>query len=162
LDGNPNFWEKAHTQGLANWLELNLYEHTHDLMVRLIAGSPGNGTALQTLGQTAMLGTSQFSLYIYCMVYVRSLLADGLQAVYDAVIRILECNNSKLEVQYQLLQFTVNILRKCAHEGTYLKLGRSIEILPLLSNLLEQRIENYQNVVRHFVVEFMDCKCKTL
>jgi len=96
------------------------------------------------------------------MVYVRSLLADGLQAVYDAVIRILERNNSKLEVQYQLLQFAVNTLRRRAHEGTYLKLGRSIEILPLLSNLLEQRIENYQNVVRHFLVEFMDCKCKTL
>jgi hypothetical protein len=38
------------------------------------------------------------------MAYIRSLLADGLQAVYDGVIRVLGRNNLGPELKYRLLE----------------------------------------------------------
>ena len=55
-DEDPNFWARGLAMGLGDWLEPDLYEHTHALLERLITESPG--TVLQTLHQTAMSGTS--------------------------------------------------------------------------------------------------------
>ena len=63
LDDDPDFWENARKTGLGNWLELDLYGYTHALVERLIGESPG--TALQTLRQTAMSGTSAHFLTIF-------------------------------------------------------------------------------------------------
>ena len=87
-------------------------------------------------------------------------LADGLQAVYDGVISVLGRNNPESELKYRLLESAVDIIGRHSRDGTSLKLARSIEIFPLLSNLLDMK--KYQKVVRQFLVEFMDCKCKTL
>jgi len=94
------------------------------------------------------------------MAYTRLSLADGLQAVYDEVIRSLKSLES--EGKYRLLESAVDLMGRHPRDGRPLKLRRSIEICPLLSNLLEKNIENYQKIVRQFLVEFMDCKCKTL
>jgi hypothetical protein len=96
------------------------------------------------------------------MAYIRSLLADGLQAVYDGVITVLGRNSLEPELKYRLLESAMDIIGRRPRDGTSLKLRRLIEIRPLLSNLLEKKTENYQKVVRQFLVEFTDCKCKTL
>jgi hypothetical protein len=56
LDDDPLFWVHAHENGLGDWLELDLYEYTETLVERLIGERPG--TALQTLRETVMSGTS--------------------------------------------------------------------------------------------------------
>ena len=86
-------------------------------------------------------------------------LVDGRQAVYEAVIGALK--KYKPADRHQLLHYALDILGKRVEDGTSLKLIRSIEILPLLSNLPESNIENYKSVVRQFLV-FMDCTCKTI
>jgi hypothetical protein len=96
------------------------------------------------------------------MTYKRSPLADGLQAVYDGVISVLGRKNLEPELKYRLLESAVDIIGRHPRDGTSLKLRRSIEIRALLSNLLETNIENYQKIVRQFLVEFTDCKWKTL
>lgn len=94
------------------------------------------------------------------LAYLRSALADGLQAVYNGVIGALE--GLEPEDKYRLLQFAVNILGESVQEGIPLRTCRSIDILPLLSNLLEKNTGNYQKVVQQFLMEFMDRKCKSL
>jgi hypothetical protein len=60
LDDDPGFWEEARTKH-NNWLELDLYEYTETLVKQFVTDAPG--TALQTLRQTAMSGTTaQFFL----------------------------------------------------------------------------------------------------
>jgi hypothetical protein len=77
--------------------------------------------------------------------------------VYEGVIGALK--RLEPQVKHRLLHTAMDILRKSAQDGTSLKLGLSVKILPLLSNLLESNIENYQKkVVRQFLVEFTDCK----
>ena len=56
LDDNPNFWENARKNGLGDWLERDLYEYTYTLVEKLVGGRPG--TALQTLRETVISGTS--------------------------------------------------------------------------------------------------------
>jgi hypothetical protein len=56
LNDDPNFWENVRKNGLGNWLELDLYEYTQTLVERLIGERLG--TALQTLRETVMSGTS--------------------------------------------------------------------------------------------------------
>jgi hypothetical protein len=91
------------------------------------------------------------------MTHIRSSLVDGLQAVYEGVIRALK--GLEPHVKHRHLHSAMDILGKSAQDGTSLKLGLSVKILPLLSNLLESNIENYQKkVVRQFLVEFTDCK----
>ena len=120
------------------------------------------GTALETLCQTMMSGRSAhffiFSPWLICI--VRSLLADGLQVVYDGIISILGCNNLVPELKYRLLEPAVDILGKHPWDGKSLKLHHSIKIHPLLSNLLEKNIENYQKIVWQFL-EFTDCEQKS-
>ena len=79
---------------------------------------------------------------------MRSLLADGLQAVYDGVISVLGRNNLEPELKYRLLESSVDIIGRHPLDGRFLKLCRSIEIHPLLSNLLEKNIKKYQKIVR--------------
>ena len=81
---------------------------------------------------------------------MRSLLADGLQAVYDGVISVLGRNNLEPELKYRLLESAVDIIGRHPLDGRSLKLRRSIEIRPLLSNLLEKNIKKYQKIVRQF------------
>jgi hypothetical protein len=85
-------------------------------------------------------------------------LADGLQAVYDGVIMALRDSKDQLEEKYQLLQVSLDILGKSVQAGTSLKLTRSVEIRPLVSDLLESSDEKCRKVVRQFLVEFTDCK----
>ena len=75
----------------------------------------------------------------------------------EAVIGVLKKHESA--DKHQLLHSAMDILGKRVKDGTSLKQIRLVEILPLLSNLLES--ETYI-VVRQFLVEFMDCKCKTI
>ena len=142
------------TKGLGDWLAIDLYEYTETLVERLI--TERTGTVLETLQQTAMSGPSA-QFFIYFLQLTMSPLADGRQAVCEAVIGALK--KHELAEKHQLLHSAMDILGKSAGDG---KSIRSIEILPLLSNLLESNIENHKSVVRQFVVEFMDCKSKTL
>ena len=86
----------------------------------------------------------------------RVILADGRQAVYEGVIRALK--GLEPQVKHRLLQSAMDILEKSAQDDTSLKLGLSVKILPLLSNLLENNIQDYQQVVRQFLVQFTNCK----
>jgi len=60
--------------------------------------------------------------------------------------------------KHLLLRSAMKILRRNAPGVTSLKLGRSIEILPLLSNLVESNLESHKMVMRQFLTEFTDCK----
>jgi len=55
LYDDPGFWEEARMKH-SDWLELDLYEYTETLVKCLFSESPG--TALQTLRQTTMSGTT--------------------------------------------------------------------------------------------------------
>ena len=79
---------------------------------------------------------------------MRSLLADGLQAVYDGVISVLGHNNLEPELKYRLLESSMDIIGRHPLDGRSLKLHHSIEIRPLLSNLLEKNIKKYQKIMR--------------
>ena len=76
--------------------------------------------------------------------------------MYEGVVRAL--GNLEPQDKHRLLHSAVDILGKSAQGGTPLKLHRSIEIHPLVRDLLESDIKNYQQVVRQFLVEFTDCK----
>jgi hypothetical protein len=89
---------------------------------------------------------------------MRSFVADGLQAVYDGIIKALRDSKDQLDKKYRLLQASVDILGKNAEAGTSLKLTRSSEICLLVSDLLESNNEKCRKVVRHFLLEFTDCK----
>ena len=141
------------TKGLGDWVAIDLYEYTETLVERLI--TERTGTVLETLQQTAMSGPSA-QFFIYFLRLTMSPLADGRQAVYEAVIEALKKHEPA--EKHQLLQLAMDILGKSVKDGTSLKQIRSIEILPLLSNLLESK---YKGVVRRFL-EFMDCKCKII
>jgi len=155
LDGDPHFWEKGRT-GLSDWLEIDLYEHTQTLVKNLITECPGR--ALQILRQTAKRGTATSILQIFCTTYIRWSLADGWQAVYEGVIKTL--NGLEPRGKHLLLQYAMDILGQSAPGLTSLKLGRSIDILPLLSNLVESNLESHKMVMRRFLMEFTDCKRK--
>jgi len=86
----------------------------------------------------------------------RVTIANGRQAVYEGVIGALK--GLEPQDKHRLLHSAMDILEKSAHDGTSLKLGLSIKIFPSLSNLLENNIQNYQQLVRKFLVEFTDCK----
>ena len=58
VEDDPGFWENARTQGLGEWLELDLYEYIDDLVKRFVA-SP-NVTLLDHLHQTALWGKPIF------------------------------------------------------------------------------------------------------
>jgi hypothetical protein len=86
------------------------------------------------------------------MTYIRSSLADGLQAVYDAVIGAL----SKLEpeAKLRLLKSIVDIVGMRTQRSTSFKLGASIEIRPLVSDIWESN----QKLVQQFLGQFTDCR----
>jgi len=54
LSDNRHYFWQARSDGLGDWLELDLYEYTQTLVWMLINETPGT---LQTLHQTAMSGT---------------------------------------------------------------------------------------------------------
>ena len=143
--------------GLGDWLAIDLYEYTETLVERLVTEC--TGTVLQTLRQIVMSSPSA-QFFIYFLWLTVSPLADGRQAVYEAVIRALK--RHKPAKKHQLLHSAMDILGKRIQDGTSLTQIRSVEILPLLSNLLESNIENYKSVARQFLAEYMDCKCKTI
>ncbi|KIM35808.1 hypothetical protein M413DRAFT_32265 [Hebeloma cylindrosporum] len=113
LNDDPAFWTEARTKH-SQWLELDLYEYAETLVKYLITDSPGN--ALQTLSQTVMS-------------------ADGLQAVYDGVIKVLKYHKDHIAEKYIILQAAVNIVGRRARQNTSLKLGNSTEIHALVSNI---------------------------
>jgi hypothetical protein len=90
------------------------------------------------------------------MAYIRSPLADGLQAVYDGVISVLERNNLELDPKYRLLESAVDIIGKHHRDGTSLKLGDYMEIHALVSDIWESN----QRLVQQFLGQFTDCKRK--
>ena len=91
------------------------------------------------------------------MAYIRSSLADGLQAVYDELIGTLR--SLKPEVKYQLLHSAVGILGKSARDHTSLKLSPSIEIFALVADIpTNARNSDWPEVVQNFLLQFMDRK----
>ena len=91
------------------------------------------------------------------MAYLRSSLADGLQAVYDEVIRALK--GLEHEVKYPLLRFAVDILGKNAQDSTSLKRSPSIEILALVANIpMSARNSDWTKVVPQFLWQLTDRK----
>jgi hypothetical protein len=104
------------------------------------------------------VGYASSILQILSKAYIRSPLADGLQAVYDGVIKALRDSKDQPEEKYRLLHASVDILGRSAQAGTSLKLTRSVEIHPLVSDLLESNVKKCRKVVRQFLAEFTDCK----
>lgn len=157
LDDDPNFWEKAHTTGLGNWLELDLYEYTKTLVRSLGTNEcPDNGTALQTLRQTVISGKPT-PFFRHFTVYRDRLLADGWQAVYEGVIGTLRYIN--LETKHRFLHSAMDILAGKSPQGsTSRKLSRSNKIFPLVSDLWKSNIKSDQEVAQRFLLQFTDCK----
>jgi len=56
LSYDPDFWANVRKNGLGDWLELDLYEHTRTLVEKLVGERPG--TVLRALRNTVMSGTS--------------------------------------------------------------------------------------------------------
>ena len=79
---------------------------------------------------------------------------DGRQALYEKVIQSLS-TKSDPEVKYRLLRLAVDVPPSRHSE---LKLSRSIEIRPFLSELLDSRNHDYQKTAQEFIAQFSDCK----
>ena len=156
MGDEPGFWKEARTKH-SQWLELDLYEYAETLVKGLVTES--HGIAEQALRRTAISCVSA-QFFSFFLQLTELPLADGRQAVYEGVIGALKGLEPK--AKHLLLQSAMDILGKSAQGGTSLKLGRSIEILPFLSNLLESNIENYKTVMRQFLVEFTNCRRKNL
>ncbi|KIM34905.1 hypothetical protein M413DRAFT_32925 [Hebeloma cylindrosporum] len=131
LDDNPGFWTEARTKH-SEWLELDLYEYAETLVKYLITESPG--IALQTLCQTMMS-------------------ADGLQAVYDGVIKVLKDRHTQTEEKCRLLQAAVDIVGRRARQSRPLELGSLTEIRDLVSDVREGN----KKLVQQFLGQFTDC-----
>ena len=103
------------------------------------------------------VGYATTNFQIFCLIYIRSSLADGRQAVYEGVIGALD--GLELEAKYQLLHSTMKILEKpeSVQDGPSFHLG---EIYPLMSDLLESNDVKYRRLARRFVGLFTDCKRK--
>ena len=84
------------------------------------------------------------------MDYATSPLVDGLQAVYDGVVRVLGRNNPEPEVKRRLLQSAVDIVGRRAQKSTSLKLGDYMEIRALVSDVWESNQELVQQFLGHF------------
>ena len=91
------------------------------------------------------------------MIYITSPLADGLQAVYDGVIRVLELNILEPEVKCQFLQYAVDIVGMRSWASTSLKLGDYMKIRALVSDVQGSN----QGLVQQFLGHFTNCKRKT-
>ena len=98
----------------------------------------------------SLLSTSEFSV-----AHIWPHLADGRQAVYDQVIDELKKATLQPEITFQLLGKTVEILG--GHQAN-LKLSRSIEICPLVADLLRSDEKCYQKTAQQFVEQFTDRK----
>jgi len=154
---DAGFWEEVRRKGHAsNWLELDLYEYMQTVVKSLVSEFPG--PSLQTLCQTAMSGMSA-QCFRFFHIYMRSFLADGLQAVYDAVIGAL--SEFEPEAKLRLLESAVDIIGGRGRGNTSFKLGDSIKIRASVSDV-PKTTENHQKLVQQFLVWFTDCKCKTL
>jgi len=156
LDDNRNFWENARKNGLGDWLERDLYEYTLTLVEKLISERPG--TALQPLRQTARWSTSAEFFIFSPWFTLHPPLANGLQAVYDGVIKVLERNNLEPEDKLKLLQAAVDIVGSHARESTSLKLGDYMEIYALVSDVWDTNRKLAQN----FLTQFTNCEQKNL
>jgi hypothetical protein len=148
LYDGPSFWKDARTKGLGDRLELDLYEYAQTLVKNVI--SEPSGAALQNLQQTAIWGTPLSILQIFSVAYVGLFLADGLQAVYDAVIRAL----SKLDpgAKLRLLESTADIIGKGVRGSTPLQQSGSAEIHALVSDI--PKTTQNQKVVQQFLCQF--------
>ena len=91
------------------------------------------------------------------MAYKRSSLADGLQAVYDGVIKALRDHNGQPEEMYKFLQAAVDIVGQRSQESTSLKLGDYMEIRALVSDVLESN----PKLGKQFLGQFTNCEPKT-
>lgn len=76
--------------------------------------------------------------------------------MYEAVIRALKNPVLGPDIKYQTLRRTVDIMRECSQDGTHLNLSRSIEIRPLVTDLLRSDTTEYQGIARQFMKEFTD------
>ncbi|KIM35804.1 hypothetical protein M413DRAFT_14372 [Hebeloma cylindrosporum] len=130
-DDDPRFWANARENGLGDWLELDLYDHTQTLVKRFITEGPG--LALRTLHEIMMS-------------------VDGLQAVYDGVIKVLE--DPKVQPE-ELMQGAIYIFGgRGARESTSLQLRNLSEVRALVSDIQERN----QKLVQQFLGLFTDCE----
>jgi hypothetical protein len=90
------------------------------------------------------------------MAYIGSLLADGLQAVYDGVMSVLRRKNLEPELKYRLLKSAVDIIGKHPRDGTSLKLGDYMEVRALVSDVRQSN----QKLVQQFLGQFTNCEQK--
>ena len=148
LYDGPSFWKDARTKGLGDRLELDLYEYTQTLVKNVI--SEPSGAALQNLQQTATWGTPLPILQIFFMAYV-GFLADGLQAVYDAVIRAL--SGLDPDAKLRLLESTVDIIGRGVRGSTPLQQSDSAKIHALVSDI--PKTTQNQKVVQQFLCQFV-------
>ena len=95
------------------------------------------------------------SLY-FSIIYRKSSLVDGLQAVYDAVMGALSQLEPKAKLR--LLKSTGDIMQKHAQDSTSLKLSYLLKICALVSDIWEGN----QKLVQQFLGQFTDCVWKTL
>ena len=149
LSDGPGFWKDARAKGLGGRLELDLYEYAQTLVENVISEPPG--AALQNLQQTAIWGTPLSILQIFSIAYVGFFLADGLQAVYDAVIRALSTLDPGAKLR--LLESTADIIGKGVRGSTPLRQRGSTEIHALVSDI-PKTIQN-QKVVQQFLCQFV-------
>ena len=104
------------------------------------------------------VGYATTNFQIFCLIYIRSSLADGRQAVYEGVIGALD--GLELEAKYQLLHSAMDILGKSAQDGPSLKLIYIGKVHPLMSDLLESNDVKYRKLAGQFLRLFTDCKRK--
>ena len=101
------------------------------------------------------LGVNLFSTSEISVTHIWPHSADGRQAVYDEIIDWLKKPEITLEVIFQLLHNTVDIL---GGHGANLQLSPSIEIGPLVADLQHSNEKRYQETAQQFVEQFADRK----
>ena len=152
LGGDSLFWERARTEGLGNWLELDLYDVVHTHVENFV--TKNDSTVWQILRHTATWGKLAQYLRI-SVAHIWPHLADGRQAVYDQAIGELKKAALEPEITFQLLGKTVDML---GGNSANIILSPSIEIWPLIADLRHSNEQRYQETAQQFVEQFTDRK----
>lgn len=154
LDDDDLFWENFSDLSKIEWLELDLYEYTEEV-IRSFARDPNDNT-LHTLRRIGTSGKSaRFSGFARGVTEDRS--GDGQQVLYDKVIQFLNTEND-LRVKYELLRLAMDVQAPRRHSK--LKLSRSTQIRPFISKLLDSSNNSYRKTAQEFIMRFSDRKWK--
>lgn len=127
-----------------------MYIYTQNVLDQFIEAGRSRGK-LQALQQIATSGKPADFLYPL-IAYILWGLGDGQQALYESLINALNKNpNLEPERKIELLRVAMDTLVE-----PDLKLGRSVDTYPLVSDLWKSNNKDHRELARNFILGFTD------